>query len=37
MGFNGRRYFEANFDHEMLVDELVAHLQAESKKNGDRR
>jgi glycosyltransferase involved in cell wall biosynthesis len=37
MGFNGRRYFEANFDHEKLVDELVAHLQAESKKNGERR
>lgn len=27
MGANGRRYFKAHFDHDMLVDELMAHLR----------
>jgi glycosyltransferase involved in cell wall biosynthesis len=26
MGANGRRYFESHFDHEMLVDNLVNHM-----------
>lgn len=37
MGANGRRYFKANFDHETLVDELMAHLQTLSAKDGERR
>lgn len=37
MGANGRRYFKANFDHEILVDELMAHLQALSMKDGMQR
>jgi len=28
MGANGRRYFKAHFDHDKLVDELIAHLRA---------
>jgi glycosyltransferase involved in cell wall biosynthesis len=31
MGANGRRYFKAHFDHDKLVDELMAHLRAMSK------
>jgi glycosyltransferase involved in cell wall biosynthesis len=31
MGANGRRYFKAHFDHDKLVDELMAHLRATSK------
>ena len=31
LGANGRRYFKANFDHDKLVDELMAHLRAMSK------
>ena len=30
-GVNGRRYYKANFDHDKLVDELMAHLRAMSK------
>jgi len=30
-GANGRRYFKAHFDHDKLVDELMAHLRAMSK------
>ena len=30
-GANGRRYFKAHFDHDKLVDELIAHLRATSK------
>ena len=32
LGANGRRYFKAHFDHDKLVDELMAHLHATSKK-----
>lgn len=31
MGANGRRYFKAHFDHDKLVDELMAHLRDISK------
>jgi glycosyltransferase involved in cell wall biosynthesis len=31
LGANGRRYFKAHFDHDKLVDELMAHLRATSK------
>lgn len=32
LGANGRRYFKAHFDHDKLVDELMAHLRGISKK-----
>ena len=32
LGANGRRYFKAHFDHDKLVDELMAHLRGMSKK-----
>lgn len=35
MGANGRRYFQTHFDHDKLVDELVAHFRAMSKRNGE--
>jgi glycosyltransferase involved in cell wall biosynthesis len=28
LGANGRRFFKAHFDHDTLVDELMAHLRA---------
>lgn len=31
LGANGRSYFKAHFDHDKLVDELMAHLRAMSK------
>ena len=31
LGANGRRYFKAHFDHDKLVDELIAHLRGMSK------
>jgi glycosyltransferase involved in cell wall biosynthesis len=31
LGANGQRYFKAHFDHDKLVDELMAHLRAISK------
>jgi glycosyltransferase involved in cell wall biosynthesis len=31
LGANGLRYFKAHFDHDKLVDELIAHLRAMSK------
>ena len=31
LGANGRRYFKAHFDHDKLVDELMAHLRGMSK------
>jgi len=31
LGGNGRRYFKAHFDHDKLVEELMAHLGATSK------
>ncbi|MDC1458618.1 glycosyltransferase family 4 protein [Burkholderiaceae bacterium] len=31
LGANGRRYFKAHFDHDKLVDELIAHLRGISK------
>jgi glycosyltransferase involved in cell wall biosynthesis len=31
LGANGRRYFKAHFDHDKLVDELMAHLCAMTK------
>ena len=31
LGANGRRYFKAHFDHDKLVDELIAHLRTMSK------
>jgi len=30
MGENGRRYYQAHFNHEHLVDELIGHLRKES-------
>lgn len=36
MGANGRRYFKEHFDHDKLIDELVAHLQAMTMKDGMR-
>jgi glycosyltransferase involved in cell wall biosynthesis len=33
MGANGRRYYEAHFDHDKLAEELVAHLRAMSGTN----
>jgi glycosyltransferase involved in cell wall biosynthesis len=30
-GINGRCYFKENFDHDKLVDDLIAHLRAMSK------
>jgi glycosyltransferase involved in cell wall biosynthesis len=35
MGANGRRYYKAHFDHDKLVDELMAHLRAVSKTAGE--
>lgn len=35
LGANGRRYFQAHFDHDKLVDELMAHLQTMSVRDGD--
>ncbi|MBT8558145.1 glycosyltransferase family 4 protein [Polynucleobacter paneuropaeus] len=31
LGANGRRYFKAHFDHDKLIDELMAHLCARTK------
>jgi glycosyltransferase involved in cell wall biosynthesis len=31
LGANGRRYFKAHFEHDKLVDELMAHLRTMSK------
>ena len=31
LGVNGRCYYKANFDHDKLVDDLIAHLRAMSK------
>ncbi len=31
LGANRRHYFKAHFDHDKLVDELMAHLRAMSK------
>ena len=31
LGANGRRYFKAHFDHDKLIDELMAHLGSTSK------
>jgi glycosyltransferase involved in cell wall biosynthesis len=31
LGSNGRRYFKAHFDHDKLVDKLIAHFRATSK------
>lgn len=33
MGANGRRYFKAHFDHDKLVQELMAHLRGMSATN----
>jgi glycosyltransferase involved in cell wall biosynthesis len=33
LGANGRRYFKAHFDHDKLVDELMAHLRSMSATN----
>lgn len=35
MGANGRRYFKAHFDHDKLVDELLAYLRAMSRTAGE--
>jgi glycosyltransferase involved in cell wall biosynthesis len=35
MGQNGRNYYQEHFDHEHLVDQLIEHLQNESKKKKD--
>jgi glycosyltransferase involved in cell wall biosynthesis len=35
MGINGRRYYEANFHHDKLIDELIAHLHVISKTRGN--
>jgi glycosyltransferase involved in cell wall biosynthesis len=34
MGANGRRYFKDHYDHEKLVDELLAHLKSMSVNDG---
>lgn len=34
MGINGRRYYEAHFHHDKLIDDLVAHLFARSRAKG---
>jgi glycosyltransferase involved in cell wall biosynthesis len=31
MGANGRRYFKAHFDHNLLVDDLIGYLSALSR------
>ena len=31
MGINGRRYYEAHFHHDKLIDDLVAHMCATSR------
>jgi glycosyltransferase involved in cell wall biosynthesis len=31
LGINGRRYYEAHFHHEKLIDDLLAHMYATSK------
>ena len=31
MGDNGRRYYSEHFDHDLLVAQLIKHLQAVSK------
>ena len=30
LGGNGQRYFKANFDHDMLTDQLIAHIRSAS-------
>lgn len=30
LGGNGQRYFKANFDHDMLTDQLIAHVRSAS-------
>jgi glycosyltransferase involved in cell wall biosynthesis len=37
MGENGRRYYQAHFDHNHLVDELIGHLQAVAQDRKDRQ
>ncbi|MDA7926712.1 glycosyltransferase family 4 protein [Verrucomicrobiales bacterium] len=32
LGENGRKYYEAHFDHDKLVDDLIGHFEAESAK-----
>lgn len=35
MGDNGRRYYQAHFNHDHLVDQLIGHLQAVSQNEKD--
>ncbi len=37
LGENGRRYFKEHFDHNMLTDQLIEHLQAASENHGKQR
>ena len=30
LGANGRRYFKDHFDHDMLTEQLIEHVRAES-------
>jgi glycosyltransferase involved in cell wall biosynthesis len=37
LGVNGRRYFKDHFDHNMLTEQLIGHLQAASENHGKQR
>lgn len=37
LGANGRRYFKDHFDHNMLTDELIGHLQAAAENHRKQR
>ncbi len=37
MGENGRRYYQAHFDHDRLVDQLITHLSEVSQARGSIR
>ena len=37
MGDNGRRYYGEHFDHDLLVTQLIEHLQAVSKSRKDNK
>jgi hypothetical protein len=34
IGENGRAYYRTHFDHDMLVDQLIGHLDACATKKG---
>lgn len=37
MGGNGRRYYQAHFNHDVLVDQLIEHLTSVAQKKKDAR